>query len=78
MEDLKIRVLMRSNCYFQKSFSDLLEIELQWGDERQEDQFGGCCNEVKDNGQKKKKKEKQKTMVRMPITEVREGKERAS
>lgn len=33
-------------------------MELQWGDERQEDQFGGCCNEVKDNGQKKKKKKK--------------------
>ena len=31
---------------------------MQWGDERQEDQFGGCCNEVKDNGQKKKKKKK--------------------
>jgi len=28
-----------------------LEVELQWGDQRQEDQFGGCCNEVKDNGQ---------------------------
>lgn len=51
MEDLKIRVLMWSNCYFEKSFSNLLEMELQWGDERQEDQFGGCCNEVKDNGQ---------------------------
>lgn len=51
MEDLKIRVLMWSNCYFEKSFSDLLEVELQWGDQRQENQFGGCCNEVKDNGQ---------------------------
>ena len=51
MEDLEIRVLMWSNCYFEKSFSDLLEMELQWGDQRQEDQFGGCCSAVKDNCQ---------------------------
>ena len=51
MEDLKIGVLMWSSCCFEKSFSDLLEVELQWGDQRQEDQLGGCCNEVKENGQ---------------------------
>ena len=44
LEDLKISVVMWSNWYFEKSSCHLLKIGLEWGAERQEGKFGGCCN----------------------------------